>query len=99
MSNLKVIATQSTMSNLVGMWAIVWGEDGKMKATVFIKGKADEKYFIVQAVAPLTGEPNVAKLITIEQMIDWTFLPDLETANWVIGDYLDKEVNRFKFEI
>jgi hypothetical protein len=85
------------MSNLVGMWAIIWDNEGKLKAKAFIQGKADEKYFIVQAINALTGEPNVAKLMTIEQMIDWTFLPNLEVAQFVFDDYYDNQVNRFTF--
>ena len=79
------------------MWALVWDNEDKLKAKVFIQGKADEKYFIVQAINSLTGEPNVAKLMTIEQMIDWTFLPSLEIAHMVMDDYFDRQVNRFTF--
>ena len=92
---MKAIATQSTMSNLVGMWAAIWDNEGKLKAKVFIQGKASEKYFIVQAINSLNGEPNVAKLVTIEEMTNWTLLPSLEIAQMFFDSYYDKQENKF----
>lgn len=97
MNNRKTTITQSTMTNLVGMRALIWDNEGSLKAKAFICGKADEKYYIVQAIDTFTGNPNVAKLMTIEQMIEWTFLPTSEITEYVLKDYYDKQVNRFTF--
>lgn len=95
-----VNVTQSTMSNLVGMWAAIWNGD-ELKNKVFICGKADEKYYIVQVLGALTGQPNIAKLVTVEQMKEenWDFFPTKEIAQEVLGDYMDKGIRRYKFEI
>ena len=83
---INKIGTASEMSNLVGMYAFLVIED-KIKAIVFVAGKADNRYFICQAVSPLTGEPNVAKLMTIDQLKDWVILPNAVDAQNVLDDY------------
>lgn len=86
------------MSNLVGMWAFIWSDDEqtKLHRTVFIYGKADEKHYIVQAINALTGEPNVAKLKTIEDMKDWTFVPTVELVKELRADLEKHKENRYK---
>lgn len=82
------------MSNLVGMYAIIV-EGEEIRNTFYIKGKADDKYFIVQVISPFDGSANVSKLLTLEQMIDWYFF-DKDTAEFVWADYL--RVNRFRYK-
>ncbi len=91
--------SQSLMSNLVGMYALIWHEDDndKLKAKAFIYGKADETYYIVQAINAMTGVPNVSKLMTIEQIKDWTFIPNQEILNDILDDYDKHKKNRFNF--
>lgn len=86
------------MSNLVGMWAFIWSdeEQTKLHQTVFIYGKADENHYIVQAINTLTGEPNVAKLKTIEDMKDWTFVPTAELVDEIRADLEKHDHNRYK---
>ena len=83
---IKVIGTSSEMSNLVGMYAFLI-EEGKIKAKIFITGKADNTYFICQVISPLTGEPNIAKLMTLDQLKNWVIIPNLELANEILADY------------
>ncbi len=92
--------TQSTMSNLVGMWAAIWKGD-ELQNKVYIYGKADEKHYIVQVLSALTGFPNIAKLVTVEQMKDqnWDFFPTKEIAEEVLREYYEKNVRRYKFVI
>jgi hypothetical protein len=86
MKPIKVIGTASEMSNLVGMYAFLIEED-EIKATIFITGKADNTYFICQIISPLTGEPNIAKLMTLEQLKNWVIIPKQDLANEIFADY------------
>ena len=86
MEPIKVIGTAPEMSNLVGMYAYLIEED-KIKARIFITGKADNTYFICQVISPLTGEPNIAKLMTLEQLKNWIIIPKQELANKILADY------------
>ena len=86
MEPIKVIGTASEMSNLVGMYAFLIEED-KIKARIFITGKADNTYFICQVISPLTGEPNIAKLMTLEQLKNWIIITKRDLANEVLDDY------------
>ena len=86
MEPIKVIGTASEMSNLVGMYAFLIEED-KIKARIFITGKADNTYFICQVISPLTGEPNIAKLMTLEQLKNWVIITKRDLANEVLDDY------------
>ena len=86
MEPIKVIKTASEMSNLVGMYAFLI-EDDKIKARIFIIGKADNTYFICQVISPLTGELNIAKLMTLEQLKNWIIIPKQDLANEILDDY------------
>ena len=86
MKPIKLIGTASEMSNLVGMYAFLIEED-KIKARIFIIGKADNTYFICQVISPLTGEPNIAKLMTLEQLKNWIIIPKQDLANKILADY------------
>ena len=86
MEQIKVIGTASEMSNLVGMYAFLI-EDHKIKAKVFITGKAYNTFFICQAFSAITGEANVAKLLTLEQLKDWVIIPTKDLANEIIKEY------------
>lgn len=98
MKNNKTIVTASTMSNLVGMYAAVWIEDS-LKYQVYICGKANENLYIVQAINALTGEPNVAKLVSIDQMKDWDFLPTMDIATMYFSDYEKKKERRYTLHL
>lgn len=63
---------------LVGLWARARGHSGKVKYWVFIYGQVDSEHYLVQAVAPLTGEPNVIRIVPLKQMLGWTFYADPE---------------------
>ncbi len=86
MEPIKVIGTASEMSNLVGMYAFLIEEE-KIKARIFITGKADNTYFICQVISPLTGEPNIAKLMTLDQLKNWVIIPKQDLANEILADY------------
>jgi len=86
MKENKIIATASEMSNLVGMYAFRV-EDGVIKRRYFIAGKANNEYFIVQAVNAMTGEPNVAKLWTIKELSELYIIPTREIADEIMEDY------------
>lgn len=88
------------MSNLVGMWAFIMDipESDTIKMTVFIQGKVDDDHFIVQAISALDGSPNIARIVKVEHMYDWVFLPDKATADYVFEDYCRHKRLRFKFD-
>ena len=87
MINKSIIATASEMSNLVGMIGFLVIEN-KIQARILINGKADNKYFICQVVSPLDGQPNVAKLMTLDELKDWVIIPGLDLANDIYSDDL-----------
>lgn len=86
MERTKIIVGNSEMSNLVGMFAFFIKEE-KVKARIFIIGKADNSHFICQFISPFTGEPNVAKLLTIDELKDWVIIPSQELADEIFRDY------------
>jgi len=79
--------TASEMSNLVGMYAISLSEDGYVKHKLYIMGKANNNYFICQFLSAIDGEPNVAKLMTVEDLLEYYILPTIEIANMCLADY------------
>ena len=99
MKTVKNINANGTMSNLVGLWAVIRNEEGKIKNTVFIYGKADDEHFLVQAVSALSGEPNVIRIVHLRDMIEWVFYADSE----LLGEEQVNEARqgsvRYKLEI
>lgn len=89
MTTTKNINANGKMSNLVGLWATIPKPDGKIGNTVFIYGKADDDHFLVQAICGLSGSPNVMKLASIADMMDWTFYADPEWM-WMNRDCMEK---------
>ena len=83
---INSIGAVAEMSNLVGKYAFLVIED-KIEAIVFVAGMEDDRYFICQAVSPLTLEPNVSKLMTIDQLKDWVILPNAFDAQNALDDY------------
>ena len=83
---INKIGAAAEMSNLVGMYAFLVKED-KIKAVVFVAGIAGDSHFICQLVDPLTYEPNVAKLMTIDQLKEWVILPNAIDAQNALDDY------------
>lgn len=73
MKTTKNINANGTMSNLVGLWATIRNEEGKIKNSVFVYGKADDDHFLVQAISALSGEPNVIRIVNLREMLEWTF--------------------------
>lgn len=73
MKTTKTINANGTMSNLVGLWARIPDENGETKNVVFIYGKADDEFFLVQAISAISGEPNVIRLVRLKEMLDWVF--------------------------
>lgn len=93
---LKQQAVKKSESyDLVDMWALIWNNEGQLIQKVFIYGKVNDSNYIVQAINSLSGSPNVAKIVHIDKMTDWTFLPSLEIANEVLADYEKHKTNRF----
>lgn len=78
MNTVKHINANGTMSNLVGLWALIRNEEGKIKYRVFIYGKADHEHFLVQGVCALTGQPNVIRIVRLDDMLKWDFYSDGE---------------------
>ena len=99
MRTTKNINANGTMSNLVGLWAVIRNEEGKIKNTVFIYGKADDEHFLVQAVSALSGEPNVIRIVHLRDMIEWVFYANSE----LLGEEHVNEARqgsvRYKLEI
>jgi hypothetical protein len=99
MTTVKNINANGTMSNLVGLWAVIRDEQGKIRHRVFIYGKADENHFLVQAVSALTGEPNVIRIAKLQDMVDWVFYDNPE----LLADECQREFEqgsvRYKFEL
>ena len=85
MEEIKVIGTASEMSNLVGMYAVNVVNE-KIHHMVKVIGKADNQYFICQFISPLTGEPNVSKLITLDQLKDWYVIHTYELFSQITKD-------------
>ena len=48
---------------------------------------ADNNYFICQVISPLTGQLNIAKLMTIDQLKDWIIIPTKDLVNEISNDY------------
>jgi hypothetical protein len=90
---VKVIQAHGEMSNLVGKWANT--NDGKM--TVFIYGKADATRFMVQGISALSGEPNVIRLFTLDQMMDWNFYANPDIAVDEIIHFHETGRYRYRF--
>lgn len=97
--NTKQLVVTGKMSNLVGMWAHIWQNDEVLFRRVFIQGKADDNYYIVQFLNVLTGEPNVARIVNISQMVDWQILPSKEVADEVYNDYVKHKTNRYSIAV
>jgi hypothetical protein len=99
MKTVKNINANGTMSNLVGLWAVIRNDEGKIKNTVFIYGKADDEHFLVQAVSALSGEPNVIRIVHLRDMIEWVFYANSE----LLGEEHVNEIRqgsvRYKLEI
>jgi len=91
----NIVATASEMSNLVGMYAFKLTEDRKIESQFFIKGKASNKYFIVQSISALDGAPNVAKLITLKQLVLCVIVPTKQLADEILDDYYKNHVWRY----
>ena len=89
MTTRKNINANGTMSNLVGLWAIIRNEQGKIKYRVFIYGKADAEHFLVQAISALSGEPNVIRIVHLLDMLEWDFYSNGE----LLADVCDGEAN------
>lgn len=98
MTTTKHIVATGKMSNLVGMWAFIW-QDNKIKNRVFVFGKANDDYYIIQAISALTGEPNVCKLIQLKDMINWTFYHTKEIADEAYEYWCENKINLYKFDI
>ena len=92
-NNMKYIEINSIgevaeMSNLVGKYAFLVIKD-KIKAVVFVAGMEGDSHFICQLVDPLTFAPNVAKLMTIDQLKDWVILPNAVDAQNALDYYYE----------
>jgi len=90
----QIIASASEMSNLVGMYAFMVFND-KITMRVYIKGKASNEYFIVQRISPLTGEPNIATLMTLQQLAEFKIAPNKNIANEILEDYSRHHIWRY----
>lgn len=99
MKTMKNINANGTMSNLVGLWAVIRNEEGNIKNTVFIYGKADDDHFLVQAVSALSGEPNVIRIVHLRDMIEWVFYADLELLGEEHANEARRGSVRYKLEI
>ena len=80
-------------NNIIGMYAIVWDGDSKIKNRLFIYGEAPNNHFIVQAISPLDGNLNVCKLVHFDEMIDWTFYPSIEIFQECLDDWYLNKIN------
>ena len=71
----KVINPRGAMSNLIGMYAIYWNNEGELENTYYVSGKADNGVFILQQHNCWNGEFYKAILIKIEDLIsnNWAF--------------------------
>lgn len=78
MKTQKNINTDLSINDLVGLWALIRNEHGKIKYRVFIYGKADHDHFLVQGVCALTGQPNVIRIVRLDDMLKWDFYSDGE---------------------
>jgi hypothetical protein len=81
---------------LVGMYAFLI-EEGEIKAKAFITGRASEEYYIVQAISPLDGAPNVARLMTCRQLAHWYIIPTRELVDEIVED--TSKHGRFRYSV
>ena len=93
----KVIAPTGKMSNLVGLFALLWSGNDLIK-TLFVKGKVDDEHYLIQFVSPVTGEPNVCRIVHIKNMLDWTFYP-ADIVEHCLADYQKDGANRYKAKL
>lgn len=98
MNTVKNINANGTMSNLVGLWAVIRNQEGKRKYRVFIYGKADDDHYLVQAICCLSGYPNVIKIFHINEMLEWEYYASAE----LLLEEMDREnatgAIRYKFD-
>lgn len=73
-------------TNLVGMYAFLI-KDKTLLSRVYVLGKADDTHYICQFISPLTGEYNIANILSVEELKYWQIIPTLELANEVLQDY------------
>jgi hypothetical protein len=92
----KIIVPTGKMSNLVNMYAFIWDGEDKLRATVFIYGKADDDHYIVHGIEGIGGVANVCKIVHLKDMIQWTFYPTRELAEDAYTDYSNNGRNRYK---
>ena len=95
MKTIKQITPTANMSNLVGLYFIIWDSDNP-KRMGYVRGKASDKYYIVQYFNWLDGEPNTCQLMDLEKMIMWNFFDSEEMLGYAMNDYDRHKINRFK---
>lgn len=99
MKTIKNINANGTMSNLVGLWAVIPCKEGKIKYAVFIYGKADDEHFLVQAISMLSGEPNAIRIVHLRDMLGWTFYNNSEMLDEELERQGKGRQLRYRFEI
>lgn len=99
MKTLKNLNINGSISNLVGLWALIRNEQGKIKYRAFVIGKADCDHFLIQGISALTGEPNVIKIVHLLDMIAWDFYNNPELLKDECAREFEEGSVRYKMEI
>ena len=86
MKKEKSTILDADLSGLVGMWAVLI-VDNEWNQTVFIRSMADDEYYICQSIGALDGQPNVARLLTINDLSEWFIIPSREIYQEILSDY------------
>lgn len=85
----------NSQTDLVGMYAFILSadeklQDKKIEYTMYIAARVNENNYLVQMISPLTGERNIAKIVSIGDMLNWTFVPDEQLADHIIKQTQEK---------
>lgn len=94
MKESKTIMAQGKMSNLVGMYALIWDGD-KLKRHAYVYGKADDSVYIIQWISGMSGSGNICQLMDLSEMKDWVFCPSAELVEDILKDYDKHQINRY----
>lgn len=98
MNTIKNINANGTMSNLVGLYAIIKDDVGKVAYVVFIYGKADDDHFLVQLVRRSDFTHITIRIIHLREMMSWIFYPNADSVDTDVLYCFDNNKLKWDFD-
>ena len=80
-----ILQDENQNSDLVGMYAF-YVVNKKIVAKIYIHTKLNEKLYVCQAIDGL-GNPNVARLLSLQELSNWYIILTKELAEEMLEDY------------